>query len=226
MENLLANHALLGNIEYPLVRSKLRVWLALEDLYADIIEAAEHGDREKFVSSMYSYVSAAFHVPIEQLELCFWNEVTRAFREAYNINRPALDFPMLRAKIHSLKQDATKNGWEYEGRMWYIWLHLLSKAYGWTIRYIENLSIDDGIALLQEILIDDQLAKEWEWGMSQNAYSYDEHTKTSKFNPLKRPDWMQEVPKEIKKVKIRASDLPVGMILKWDTDTNVYTKSQ
>ena len=225
MENLLANHARLGKVEYPLVRSKLRAWLVLEDFYTGIIEAAEKGNREEFVSSFYSYVSAALSIPIEELQSLPWYEVTRAFKEIYQINIPSLDFPILRRKM--LEERNKKIEWDYLGRDWYIWLHLLSKEYGWDIDYISNLEPNDGIALLQEILLDEQLEKEWQWSMSEMAYSYNEHTKITKFIPLERPDWMQPiVPKEIKKVKIKASEIPVGIVLKWDTDDHKYSRPQ
>ena len=224
MENLSANHALLGKVEYPLVRSKLRAWLVLEDLYSNIIEAAELGNRTDFVSSMYSYVSAALFIPTEDMQSYPWYEVTRAFRNIFAVNIPSFDFPLLRKKIQ--KEVNKKIEWEYPGRTWFVWLHLLSKEYGWDIEYIENLDLDDGVALLQEILLDAQLEKEWTWSISEIAYSSDPTTHTTKFIPLERPEWMKPTPKPAKKVKIKASELPVGLVLKWDTDTNEYTRPQ
>jgi hypothetical protein len=225
VENLSTSHARLGKVDYPLVRNKLRAWLVLEDFYTKIIEAAEKGNREEFVSSFYSYVSTAFSIPIEQLQSCPWYEVTRAFREIYLINIPSMDFPILRKKIQ--KETGKKIGWEYSGRTWYIWLHLISKEYGWDIDYVGNLDPDDGIALLQEILLDDQLEKEWQWSTTELAYSYDANTKTSKFIPLERPEWMQpNQTAKVEKVKIRASEIPVGVVMKWDTDDHKYSRPQ
>ena len=222
MENLLANHARLGNFKYPIIKAKLRAWLVLEDFYSNIIGAADKGNREEFVSSFYSYISAALFISKEDLQLCPWYEITRAFREIYTINRPSFDFPVL----HNVDKRNKEAEWDYPGRDWFIWLHLLAKEYGWDIKYIENLELDDGIALLQEILVDEQLEKEWQWSMSEVAYSYNEITKTSKFNPLERPEWMKPIPKPIEKVKVRASMLPVGIVMKWDTDDTKYTRPQ
>lgn len=224
MGNLPADHALLGNVEYPLVRSKLRAWLALEEIYSDIAEAAGTGDREKLVNSLYAYVSTAFSIPIEKLQTCPWYEITRAFKEIYTINIPSMDFPMLRRIMH--KETNEKLGWDYPGRTWFVWLHLLANAYGWSVNYIEYLDIDNAIALLQEILVDDQLKKEWEWSRSEIAYQYNENTKTSKFIPLERPEWMKAIPKPAKKVKIPSSMIPVGIVMKWDTDDSKYTRPQ
>jgi hypothetical protein len=223
--DLLPNHARLGEIDYPLVQARLRAWLVLEDFYSNVLRAAELGNREEFTSSLFSYVSAALSVSIETIKDLPWYEVTRIFGVIYDINLPSKKFPMMKKHVKK-KHAAEAPGWDYLGRSWYVWLHLLSHEFGWCIEYIENMSIDDGIALLQETLVNDQLQKEWEWGMSQNAFSYDEITKTSKFIPLERPEWMQPSPKPVEKIRIRASQLPVGLILKWDTDTNEYTKSQ
>lgn len=224
MESLSANHALLGNVECPVVRSKLRAWLALEEFYTGIVKAAEMGNREDLVSSLYSYVSTAFSISIDYLHTFPWYEITRAFKEVYQINVPSLDFPMIRKRIQ--KETNEKAGWEYPGRTWYIWLHLLAGAYSWSVNYIEHLDIDDAIALLQEILVDDQLDKEWEWSLFEGAYKYNEQTKTSKFMPLDRPEWMKSIPKPVKNIRIRASQIPAGLILKWNTDDRKLTRPQ
>ncbi len=224
MEDQLANHARIGDIDYPLVRSKLKAWFALDNIFADIVEAAKLGNRENFVSSLYSYVSVAFSIPTEKLQECPWHEMTRAFREAYTVNRPTINLPMLRPRPES-HYSSTKDGWDYPERPWYTWINMLAKNYGWSIEYIENLDVDIALSLLQEIAIDNQLDREFMWGLSEISYQYDEVSKKSKFVPMERPHWMKPIPKPIQKVKIRASELPVGIVLKWNTDTNEYIKS-
>jgi hypothetical protein len=54
----------LGGTEYEVTRAKLRVWLQLEDIREQIIEAADSKDRERFVTLIYSYLSVAFSVDI------------------------------------------------------------------------------------------------------------------------------------------------------------------
>lgn len=221
MENSLVR---LGEFTYPLAHHKLKVWLILEDLYLRIREAAESGNGAEFVDFIYSYLSAAFSIRVVDLEVCAWHDLIKAFTADHNHNRPNIDFPVLR--LAKEKQKSTENGWEYSERNWFMWLHLLAKVYGWSIEYIANLEVNNAIALLQEILVEDQLDREFQWSMSEIAYPYNENTKKSKFQPLDRPEWMQPVPKEVKTVKIRTSDLPVGLVLRWDKDKNAYTKSQ
>jgi hypothetical protein len=211
----------LGEFVYPLVRHKLRVWLVLEEHYTDLIQAAGKGDREKFCTSLYAYISAAFGYIEKELP---WYELIRAFTSDHNHNRPSFDFPVL----HTFKEKKkdTENGWEYTGRTWFMWLHQLAKEYNWDVEYIANLDLDYAIALLQETLVDAQLKKEWEWGLSPNCFSFEQSTQKSKFMPLDRPAWMLGVPKPIEKVRFKASEMPIGLVLRWDTSQNAYTKSQ
>jgi len=67
------------------------------------------------------------------------------------------------------------------------------------------------LALIQEILTDDQLEKEFAHSLSEVAYEYSSQTKKSHKVPLDRPVWMR--PKFIKaekKIKIPANLIPIG----------------
>ena len=94
-----------------------------------------------------------------------------------------------------------------------MWLHLFAKAYGWSSEYIANLEIEDGVALLQEIIVDNQLQREWEWGMNEMAYPYNQMTKKSEFKPLDRPSWMQKKYEAPKKIKIPIHLIPLGNVI-------------
>lgn len=219
-----SNHARIGDKDYPVIRSKLRAWLQLEDIRSDILDAARVGDKDKFVSSMYSYVSTAFSIPVEELSECFWAEITRAYLLVHNENAPNLNLPLIKPKASRPTPALEKvDGWEYPGRTWYFWLNTFSRNYGWSIEYIAELNVDDAFSLIQEIFVDEQLDREWQWSLSENSVSYDASTKKTKFNPLSRPDWMKpisEVMRDIPKVKIRSSEMPVGLIYRWDNDRN------
>lgn len=202
----------LGKNEYSVERVGLRKWLQLENLRSKIVKAAEDRDRHSLVSHVYSYLSAA--LPIEELDKLPWYEVVTALFEISDANRPILRFPMLLIPSKGKKEA----DWDYEGRNWYSWANMLAHAYGWTLKYIENLDIDDSIGLLQEILSDRQSEREWEWSLSEIAYPYNAVNKKSEFKPLPRPEWMtslQEV-KEPKKIKIKQDMLPVGNVIKYD----------
>jgi len=217
VENVPSVH--LGDFTYPLVKFKLRAWLVLEDLRFDVEDAAKNKNREKLIASIYSYVSTASSVSIEDLQKCFWKEVGDAYFAIHNFNAPDPKFPLIKPRPKSIREES---GFDYPTRSWYMWANTLASKYGWMLDYIAELHVDEAIGLIQEIYLDDQLNKEWEWSLSENAYSYNESTKKSDFHPLKRPEWMLTTHKipEIKKVKFRRSDLPMGLVLRWDDGTN------
>lgn len=103
--------------------------------------------------------------------------------------------------------------WDYEGRTWYVWANLLAETYGWDLEYVANLEIEDAVSLVQEVFVNRQLEKEWEWDLSEKSVSYNEKTKTAKHIPLQRPSWMRVRAKPPKKVKILKSMMPVGNII-------------
>lgn len=103
--------------------------------------------------------------------------------------------------------------WSYDGRLWHQYSHMLARTYGWTLEYIANMTIVEALAKMQEIIVDEQLDREFYYGLSEMAYSYDQRSKVSKFNPLPRPSWMRPKIKEIKKFTIPASMLPIGVVM-------------
>jgi len=190
-------------------RAKLRLWFDLEDVRSRLKEAAERGDTQAVSLTLCSYLSAASCENIEVFQDANWEEVAIAFAEITFLNTPLLHLPLF--DYHDKEQVDTVS-WEYEGRTWYLWVHTLAKAYGWTEEYISNLEIETGLALIQETVVDDQLGKEWEWSLTEIAYQYDKGSKTSRFKPLPRPSWMGGGKKPPKKTKMLMSMLPVGYI--------------
>jgi hypothetical protein len=209
-------NVLLGKKTFTITQSRLRDWLFLEDIRVKISKAADIGDGGMFISSIYGYISAALSISVEELSELPWLQIADTLATLFTVNAPGIDFPLLKSK----SQESTAI-WDYEGRTWYLWAHILADAYGWSIEYIENLRVDDAVAFIQEILVEDQLTREWEWSTSEIAYSYDSATKKSKFNPLPRPSWMGEaVGRTVKKMKVKKSMLPVGNVLTWEDIKN------
>lgn len=139
-----------------------------------------------------------------------WYEFLEVYSNAVRLNSPTIAFPLLQGSGEENK----KLPWEYEGRAWYFWFNLFSVNYGWGEDTIANLDIDDALGLYQELQIDQQMMREWEWGLSEMAYPYDKSTKTSKFKALHRPSWMMPIiPKQLPVVKMRRDHMPVGNII-------------
>jgi hypothetical protein len=76
-----------------------------------------------------------------------------------------------------------------------------------------GLGIDDFYALLQELLTEEQLEKEWEHSLSEVAYQYDPASKTNSLVPLRRPSWMLRVVLSKASKEVPSELMPKGLIL-------------
>ena len=194
-------------------RLKLRKWAKMETLLRTIKDHAEKGN----------YESAASPI-IDVINLCGikgnfkkkpWYDTVAMFSECQRVNNIRNKIPMLKQAV----KDEQPVPWDYIGRDWAWWVNLLASHYGWTENMIAELDIDDAVALYQEIQVDEQMEREWVYGLSEMAYEYVPSTKKSKFRPLDRPSWMLVTKenykkREPKKVKILASMMPVGNVVK------------
>lgn len=190
-------------------RLPLKRWAALDDLRRSIDDAAQEGKVSLIPAYIYSVIEIATEAKVDRG--VFWQEAARTYNACLDVNAPTKKPPIL-----TTKEKTTPLPWEYPGRSWYFWLNLFSVHYGWSAEEIGEMDLDDAIALYQEILIDEQLEKEFYYGLSEVAYPYNVSTKKSKFAPMPRPDWMKGVastPKPVKMVKMLKSMLPQGNVV-------------
>lgn len=207
----------LGDTEYTPTRSGLKKWLELENLKSKIFDAA--GDSLGFAQGIINYLAVALCVSSTEIDEVAWYEAAEAYATINVLNNLNFQFPLLKESSHKEKYP-----WDYEGRSWYLWANVLAKAYGWSLEYIAELDPDDGVALLQEILTDDQLEKEWQWGLSEIAYPYNPDTKKSEFKEFARPVWMQkEIRKPVTHIRLPASMLPAGIVRHFKMDGSSET---
>jgi len=201
----------LGREKYELTKAKLRLWFQLSSIQDTISKAVEHKDFTTLSSSIQSYVSTAFDVQVNDLP---WEEVIDAFVANSNFNILDFEIPLLLTKT----EKDTEVPWDYDGRNWFFWASVIAKEFGWSLDNIAELEVEEGIKLLQEILVDKQLDKEWEWMLSDRAFTYVPETKTYKFNPLERPEWMKISTKPVQRkiVVIPEHMLPVGNVISRD----------
>ncbi len=191
-------------------RLTLRGWAAMEDLQKRIKDSSQEGNWSEISDLVF-----------QTIELCqkldrdsFWVDAVETYNKVLQLNQPTKNIPILTSKEKSKPMP-----WEYQGRAWYFWLNLFAKAYGWDAEKVGALDIDDAVALYQEIVIDEQLEKEWNWGLSEISYEYNKTTKKSVFRPLPRPDWMKRVigkPQPVRERKIHSSAVPAGIIINLD----------
>jgi len=198
--------------EIEVSRAHFREWFELEEIRKQLREAAERGDTATVSNFVCAYLSAASGEAEELFLNAVWYEVAVAYGKVAEMNLPQINFPIFENTVSTLHVEP----WDYEERNWYEWVHLMASAYGWEIEYISGLEIEDGIGLLQEILVDNQLRREFEWGMSEMAWEYIPAAKKSRFRPMPRPYWMTPKAVEPKTIKIRKDLLPIGNVVVLD----------
>lgn len=194
--------------EHEIKRSRLKRWFLLEEIRRGVSEAADRGDTGQVVGRIMAYLSAASDIPKEDLEKATWLEIARAYEDIQFLNQPRIRVPL----FYTVSKEK-KEPWDYEGRRWFYLANLIISCYHWHLDEVESLEIEAGMALVQEIFVDDQMRREWEWALSQNSIGYNANTKKSEFHPLERPEWMLPEAKMPKKTKILRSMLPVGLVV-------------
>lgn len=182
-----------------------RKWLTLEEAKKKIQSATESGE---FPDKVFDCLSVALSQPANEKEA--WENSVLSLSRVLKDTVPNQSLPLI-------KDAPTESGkpasWDYDGRGWFLWANMLCKAYGWTLEYVAELDFNDALALIQEILTDEQLEKEFYYGLSEVAYPFNKSTKKSIFKPMPRPYWMKAVSPPIKMQRYRADMLPQGMVI-------------
>lgn len=168
---------------------------------------AVRDNSDEFPTHLISFVSTALRISPDHLENLPWEYVVDAF---YKIvaKVPIVKLPLTAGYIDTV----SNSPWDYEGRTWHLYSHLLAKAYGWKLDYISQLQVEEALAKIQEILTDEQLGREFIYSLSEIAYPYDQSTKKSTFQPLPRPAWMRTPIKPTQKLIMPLSSIPVGNV--------------
>ena len=197
---------------FELEPAKLRKWLELEDVKLRLYEAVEDKDREQVVNLIYLYISTAIGVETNTMLELPYREVLTAFNEIAKINIVDVDLPFMRIPVREKPEDT---GYEYDNRSWWSWANIFSTKYGWSLEYIADLNVNDGLCLYQEYLIDKYKDKEWQWMLSERYVGFDKVTNEAKINPYPKPDWMQAKIRPIKPVKLPIKMIPSGIVKTW-----------
>lgn len=187
----------------------MKEWIAWETHKEKIIKAVE--ESADFPNELFGFLSTALGVSSRWFDQASWILLVNAFHQCLS-KSPEIDLPITSPVPH---EKSKEEAWEYPTRTWHLYSHLLAKAYGWTLSEISQLHVEEALAKIQEIIVDDQLEKEFYHGLSETAYVYNKNTKQSKFVPLSRPYWMQPKvqPEKIKKFQIPVAMMPVGNIV-------------
>lgn len=196
--------------EISLHRLPLKGWTGLESVKVKMDDAISAKDFDAYFSYTVQFIEMASSSVSIDWNKVPWYETAQAYSEAARLNSPSIDFPIL----HGDRVDNKKAPWEYEGRSWFFWLNLFASNYGWNADTVSELDIDTAIGLYQEISLNDQLDKEFTYGLSEIAFPYNTSTKKQEFRPMERPDWMKPlIPKQLPVIKMRKDMLPMGNII-------------
>lgn len=198
---------------------RLKQWITLESHKEKILKAVESGSTE-FPKHLLTYLSTAFWgVNSKWYDQADWMLLVRAFSFCLS-KSPKVELPIASPSDEKYPEA----DWDYPNRTWHLYSHMIAKTYGWTFSEISQLHVLDALATIQEIIVDEQLGREFQYGLSEMAYSYDKNSKTSKFNPLPRPHWMRKRIQPIKKTLIPASMLPMGNVIMDGIPEEYYPK--
>lgn len=158
---------------------------------------------------LLSYLSASFGINYKWFQYADWVKLISAFYFCISKN-PQVKLPITQPTNENHKDEP----WDYPERTWYLYAHMIAESYGWSLEYISQLKVEDALAIIQEILVDEQLEHEFYYGLSEVAYPYNASTKKSDFKPLSRPGWMRPrvEPDKIQRTQIPRSLMPVGVV--------------
>ena len=209
----------LGGNTVSINRARFKSWIELEEIREDIFKAVERSDVDEIADFILLYLSTALNIDIDQIVDLPWKEVATAYSISVLINHNVRLLPFMKFSKKQLEDE--RDVWDYDGRLWYSYANKIAEKYHWTLDYIAELEVDDAFAMIQEILVSDQISKEWEWLLSDKSVGYDEATKKSRYIEFPRPDWMKPIPKPPKKEKIPKFMLPVGNIVRYTTRQDV-----
>lgn len=189
-----------------MLRARLGLFLKLERCLHDLREAIKQRNSGGVVSAIYRYLTTATNEAIDFSELN-WFEILTAFFNVRGMNVVLIELPILKTRI---EERASISPWDHPDRPFLMWIHLLAQNYGWSLTEIESLWPEDAAMYVQEILVDEQLIREWQYSLSSVAYPADSKGKV-RFKPLPRPSWMQKG--RPRKMKVLKELLPVGVII-------------
>ena len=103
--------------------------------------------------------------------------------------------------------------WDYDGRAFATWIDAFARNYGCDLQTILELDVNTAAFLYQEILVTEQLEKEWNYSLTEMAYPTDSSGKAN-YRPLSRPYWMNDIDdKPLPVARIPKHMLPSGVVI-------------
>jgi hypothetical protein len=205
----------LGECEWTITRARLGGFLRLQKLRESLQDAVRLGDNGAITDGMFQLIKVAIpDLTPKEFYNVPWYSAFAAYTqvEALNILPRATEFSIIQFGGGSGKPVP----WDHTERSIIVWIHLIASSYGWSKEEIENLWPEEAVAFVQEIIADEQRDREFIHSLSTVAYKYQKSSKKSKYEPLKKPAWMQFRQPGQKKhliTKVHKKLLPVGNVI-------------
>ncbi len=135
-------------------------------------------------------------------------ELLTAYAVLRSLNAWQWELPFMRDRVEATKAIP----YDYPDRTWAWWIHRLASRYGWTRDLIFDLWPEEAACYLQEIFVSEFDEAEERRSLSELAYKYDKGSKTSRYMPLPRPNWMagREPPT---RRRVRRDMVPMGVVI-------------
>ena len=178
----------------------------LESIKEKIVEAVEKSSPD-FPDRVFDYISTAISISSKYYEQANWIKIVELFYLCIS-KSPSIKLPLVTPTDEKFAEEP----WNYPNRNWHLYSHLIAKEYGWSLTEISRLQVVDALSMIQEIMVDKQLEREFYYGLSEVAYPYNEQTKKSIFKPLERPHWMRIKTISIPRFNIPKDSLPMGVV--------------
>lgn len=203
----------LGGREHTATRARLGQYLKLQGVVERLDLAVEARDTGAIANALFDYiVTAVPDIEREPLNSVPWFQIIIAQQALAALNTiPGATRYAILKRIEDRKRRSIP--WDYVGRSAVVWIHMIARAYGWSKAEIENLWPEDAIGFIQEIMVDEQMEKEFFHSLSSVAYRYDKSTKKSRFQPLPRPLFMVQGTGQIRRIKLVRALVPMGNVI-------------
>lgn len=191
-------------------RGRLGVHLELGEILDLYQEGVMARSSEGVRRAITSYLEVGTKLNSKVIESLSFVEAGEAFLQLQSFNQLRF-FPPFLSGEDEPRPDREAPPWDYKGRDLHVWIHTIASTYAWSREEILGLVPEEAVIYIQEIMLDDQFRREWEYSLSGQGMVYNKTTRTSRFRPLPRPRWM--VKREPTIIRMPRSLLPVGNVI-------------
>jgi len=188
-------------------RARLGRFFRLGELYRKYQQALNKRSIRS-IDYLLDYLALSSDISRGKWENCSPLELADGFLRLVELNNVRINLP-----IFSESQERKEKVYEYRGRFIATWISRLARMYGWSSEQILNLFPEEAACYIQESELQEFTEREFLYQLSDIAYQYDKHSKTSRYIPLKRAGWMLEKKEKEEKIKIPKKFIPQGVVI-------------